>query len=306
MSPPLVSIVIPCYNRENYISDAINSALNQTYSNIEIIIVDDGSIDKSVAVIESFGDKVTLLKQKNSGVNSARNAGFQKSNGEFIIFLDSDDWLSSDIIEKHIETTIKWPLASIYCADSVFIDVNGKEKELTRCNWPDKPACPIDLFLLTPPPFPACELYRTSVVHKHGGYDESMRAFADSDLRLRIMLSGDATFVRTDGGHGAYRPVENSITKNTLRLHKYAVKLIKKLSKRYSLDTPKLESLLIERLLRHRMRWWNSILSFHTSLTPLSIGKFLWHLIRVSRVDLGYIIFIFRDKPWTIDKNRYF
>ena len=304
MSNPLVSIVIPCYNRENYVSDAINSAIRQSYPNVEIIVVDDGSTDSSVAVLRQFGDKINLIEQKNSGVNAARNMGFKASKGEFIIFLDSDDWLSDDIVEKHIEATKKWPLVSIYCADSVFIDASGKEDELTRCNWPDEPDCPLSLFLLIPPPFPACELYRSSVVKDHNGYDEAMRAFADSDLRLRIMLSG-ATFVRTEGGYAAYRPVENSITKNSLRLHKYAVILIRKLSQNTHNNT-ELDALFTERLLRHRMRWWNSILSFHTSLKPPSILKFSWHLYRVLRVDPGYIWFILKDKPWSIDKNRYF
>ncbi len=302
MTTPLVSIVIPCYNRENYVSDAINSSLRQTYPNVEVIVVDDGSTDDSVTVLKQFGDQIKLIEQKNSGVNAARNVGFKSSKGEFIIFLDSDDWLSNDIVEKHIETTQKWPSASIYCADSVFIDESGKEGKLTPCNWPSEPDCPLSLFLLTPPPFPACELYRRSVVLKHSGYDETMRAFADSDLRLRIMLSG-ATFVRTQGGYGAYRPVANSITKNTLRLHKYAVKLIKKLSNK---DDQQLTSLLSERLLRHRMRWWNTILSFHTSLRPSSILKFSWHFFRVLRVDPSYIWFILKDKPWLIDENRYF
>ncbi len=304
MSSSLVSIIIPCYNRENYVSDAVNSALRQTYSDIEIIVVDDGSTDTSVAVLRRFGDKIKLIEQKNSGVNAARNVGFKVSKGEFIIFLDSDDWLSDDIVEKHIEATKKWPSVSIYCTDSVFIDASGKEGELTRCNWPDEPDCPLSLFLLNPPPFPACELYRSSVVKNYDGYDESMRAFADSDLRLRIMLSG-ATFVRTEGGYAAYRPVENSITKNSLRLHKYAVILTKKLYQ-YTDNNTELDALLTERLLRHRMRWWNSILSFHTSLKPSSIVKFSWHLYRVLRVDPGYIWFILKDKPWTMDRARQF
>ena len=116
---PLVSIVIPCYNREKYISDAIDSALAQTYSNIEVIVVDDGSIDGSVDVVRQYGDRVKLVLQDNGGVNVARNRCFRESRGDFLVFLDSDDWLSPDIVECHVKTARQFPEAGIFCAGAV-------------------------------------------------------------------------------------------------------------------------------------------------------------------------------------------
>jgi glycosyltransferase involved in cell wall biosynthesis len=94
MNLPKVSVIIPNYNYANYISRTIDSVLAQTYKNLEIIVIDDGSKDDSLKILENYGDKVTVLKQKNQGVSRARNNGAAKSNGEYIAFLDADDiWL---------------------------------------------------------------------------------------------------------------------------------------------------------------------------------------------------------------------
>ncbi|HDP7087980.1 TPA: glycosyltransferase family 2 protein [Escherichia coli] len=86
------SIVIPLYNKEKYIANAINSVLNQTCQDFEIIVVDDGSTDKSVEVVESINDeRIRLVKQKNSGVSCARNVGIINSVGDYLLFLDGDD-----------------------------------------------------------------------------------------------------------------------------------------------------------------------------------------------------------------------
>ena len=99
---PLVSVVIPAYNAAQYVSEAIESALAQTYQNQEIIIVDDGSNDNTFELVSNkFGEKVTLLKQKNAGPSSARNRGIMTSRGEYIAFLDADDlWLANKISEQ--------------------------------------------------------------------------------------------------------------------------------------------------------------------------------------------------------------
>lgn len=300
---PLVSIIIPCYNREKYISQAIESALNQTYPNTELIVVDDGSSDNSVSVIESYGEQIKLIKQANKGVSSARNTGFSAASGDYIIFLDSDDWLSLDIIESHIKTVLKWPEVDICCADSASIR-NTNLSQITPSNWPATPENPLELFLLNPPPFPACEMYKAKTISRLGGYDEDMRAFADSSLRLRIILGGGLV-VKTKGGHAVYRPVENSITKNALKLHSYALKLIKRLVAEYG-HLSNVKALLKERLIRHRLRMWYHILDYHLSYHPISMLKFSYHFFRISRRDPSYLLFILRDQPWRRDRSNIF
>ena len=101
-----VSIIIPVYNSENYISDCLESILAQTYQNIEVIVVDDGSIDNSVnkcKEIQKNDNRVMIIKKKNGGVSSARNTGLKKSSGDYIIFVDSDDIIPPDFVTKMVD-----------------------------------------------------------------------------------------------------------------------------------------------------------------------------------------------------------
>jgi glycosyltransferase involved in cell wall biosynthesis len=103
---PLVSIIITAYNQEDFISEAIESVLNQTYTNLECIIIDDGSIDKTRSICEKYLQQDKRLKyffQENKGVSLARNKGFKLSSGTFIHFLDGDDFILEDKIEKQVE-----------------------------------------------------------------------------------------------------------------------------------------------------------------------------------------------------------
>lgn len=100
MNDKLVSVIVPIYNSESTIEDCLESILNQSYKNLEIIAVDDGSSDKSVDVVNRFKDcRIKLFSKENGGVSSARNLGIEKSSGEYISFVDSDDKLVEDSIE---------------------------------------------------------------------------------------------------------------------------------------------------------------------------------------------------------------
>lgn len=103
-----VSIIIPVYNCEKYIKRCIQSCLNQTYSEIEIIIVNDGSTDKSEKVIKSFNDaRIKYFLKNNTGVSDSRNYGIKKSNGFYIMFVDADDWLEQHAVEIMVDNIEK-------------------------------------------------------------------------------------------------------------------------------------------------------------------------------------------------------
>lgn len=98
----LVSIIIPVYNVEKYIRNCVESCINQTYSNIEVIVINDGSNDSSPIILDELAKKnkkIKVIHKNNSGVSSTRNLGIIESNGEYIVFVDGDDYLSSDAIE---------------------------------------------------------------------------------------------------------------------------------------------------------------------------------------------------------------
>lgn len=98
---PLVSVIIPCYNHSRYLNQAIESVLSQDYKNTEIIVVDDGSIDDTRTVAQMY-EQVKYVYQSNQGLSAARNTGIDNSKGEYLIFLDADDWLLPDAIRINL------------------------------------------------------------------------------------------------------------------------------------------------------------------------------------------------------------
>ena len=127
----LVSIIIPTYNRETKISRAINSVVNQTYKNWELIIIDDGSKDDTKNVIKPYlkDKRIKYFYQKNSGVASARNLGIKKSTGEYLAFLDSDDECLNNRIEKQLSEMLKYKAIFSLCNS---IDLLGSKKRLIK------------------------------------------------------------------------------------------------------------------------------------------------------------------------------
>lgn len=104
-----VSIIIPVYNVEKYLEKCLNSIINQTYKNIEIICINDGSTDNSLQILENFATKdkrIIIFSQENGGLSSARNLGLNNTTGEFCYFMDSDDWIELDTIENLLNTML--------------------------------------------------------------------------------------------------------------------------------------------------------------------------------------------------------
>jgi glycosyltransferase involved in cell wall biosynthesis len=100
MQPPLCSIIISSYNKDKYVGLAVDSALSQTWPGTEVIVVDDGSTDESVPVLEKYGDRIVLIRKSNGGQASAMNLGFQASRGDIVFFLDCDDLLDADTVAR--------------------------------------------------------------------------------------------------------------------------------------------------------------------------------------------------------------
>ncbi len=113
---PLFSVVIPLYNKEEFIKNTINSALKQDFTNYEIVIVDDGSTDQSLSIVENINDKkIKVYSQKNSGVSTARNNGIKFAKGKYIAFLDADDyWFPNHLTELNRSITA-YPKHKIFC-----------------------------------------------------------------------------------------------------------------------------------------------------------------------------------------------
>ncbi|HCA58980.1 MAG TPA: hypothetical protein DEP46_13490, partial [Blastocatellia bacterium] len=124
---PLVSAIIPNYNYARYVGEAVESALGQTYPNIEVIVVDDGSTDNSLEVLEQYRDRIKIIAQKNSGVCVARNRGVAESEGEYIAFLDADDVWLPEKIEKQVEKFASGKDLGLVHVGVIDIDASGDE-----------------------------------------------------------------------------------------------------------------------------------------------------------------------------------
>ena len=114
-----VSVIIPNYNYARYIDQAIESVLNQTYKNIELIVVDNGSTDDSLHVLGKYSDLIKLINQENLGQSGSRNSGLRAVTGSFIAFLDADDFWEKDKIEKQL-LLISERVQLVYCGVSTF------------------------------------------------------------------------------------------------------------------------------------------------------------------------------------------
>ena len=124
----LVSVIVPIYNVENYVEQCVHSVICQTYKNLEIILVNDGSTDGSLEKIRDIKDnRIKIINQRNLGLSAARNAGVLASKGEYISFVDSDDFVSDEFIEIFVECMEKYD-ADIVCCESIdFLDGNDEK-----------------------------------------------------------------------------------------------------------------------------------------------------------------------------------
>ncbi len=137
----LISIIVPIYNTQNFLNKCVDSILNQTYRELEIILVDDGSTDESGKICDKYkliDNRVKVIHKKNGGVSMARNYGLKMINGEYVIFIDSDDWLENNMIETLYNNMIKYKVDisicnfEIDCKDGKKIITHKEEDLITR------------------------------------------------------------------------------------------------------------------------------------------------------------------------------
>ena len=123
----MISVVIPLYNKEKQIAHTLKSVLNQTFQDFEIVIVDDGSTDGSVAEVEKYSDsRIRLVHQQNAGVSAARNRGIEEATGELIAFLDADDEWKPEYLATQNHLYQKYPDCRVYACNYEFRDLDGK------------------------------------------------------------------------------------------------------------------------------------------------------------------------------------
>jgi glycosyltransferase involved in cell wall biosynthesis len=191
---PLVSIIIPLFNGEKYIEETLKSALNQTYSEIEIIVVNDGSTDRGAEIVKRY--PVTFIQQKNKGISGARNLGINAAKGDFIALLDQDDLFKPDKIELEVKFLNDHPeYCMVYTPEERF----GSGELVNRISKHHVGRTVegnlfIDLYrrnYITP----SSTLIRRSILDITGFFDESLAVCEEHDLFIRIAYNGMIGFI---------------------------------------------------------------------------------------------------------------
>lgn len=181
LGTPLVSIIIPAYNVENTVIETLESVVAQTYDNIEVILIDDGSTDNTSEVIKGFISEnvdIQLYSQKNMGLPATRNAGFVRSTGDFVVFLDGDDKIDSLYIEACYGEFLRDPTLDLVYTDTQFFEAKTGAFEL-----PDYSYCQI----LKGNCIPATAMIRSNSFRDVGMYDTTLRITEDWELWIRYL-----------------------------------------------------------------------------------------------------------------------
>lgn len=183
---PTVTVVIPAWNAEDFLNETISSVLDQTQQDVETIIVDDGSTDGTSKVASRFASRMLLIRQPNQGVSAARNRGLAEARGRYVCFLDADDWLYPECLERKVallDSEIELGIAISW------IQVTGPDLQPTGTVLKGSEGYILrDLLNYIPPPIPCPSnaLIRKEILNDMGGFDEDLGTGADFDMWLRI------------------------------------------------------------------------------------------------------------------------
>ncbi len=212
---PLVSVIIPAYNKAQLTVKTVESVLAQTYKNLEILVADDGSADDTRLQLERFGDKIRYLYKENGGACSARNFGLKHSRGEYVAFLDCDDLY----LPKKIEASVKYlqsnPQVGFVHTAAYFVD--GNDQVLTqyshpksrKTGWISRELC-LRNYICN-----STVLMRKECFNKAGDFDETIFPPADWDLWLRLSEHYEAGYI--DEPLTKYRVTDNYTFKHLER-----------------------------------------------------------------------------------------
>ncbi len=201
----IVSVIIPTFNREKYVTKAIESVLAQTYRASEVIVVDDGSTDQTERVLREYKEKITYIHQKNSGVSAARNAGIQSARGEWLAFLDSDDEWMASYLSTQLERAQQTPDICMQTANCRITELDGRIEDYFEMN-----GCLSEFngkdYLLIENPFPfivkhipwpiQSTMILRSTLRKAGLFDRRFSLSEDFDFMARVAMEGQFGMIR--------------------------------------------------------------------------------------------------------------
>lgn len=198
---PTVSVVIPVYNGARFLNDALESVFAQTYSDYEVVCVDDGSTDGSVELLKGWGSRITLVQQRNAGGCAARNEGVRRSRGPYVAFLDQDDRWYPDKLARQVVALDAAPDASLALCNSDRMDMEGRVVQVgaTVSERPGLQTEPLGRLIGEDQLLSSAIMVRRDTFIRAGMFDEQLHGFEDFDLAARLRREGRFVFIDEPG-----------------------------------------------------------------------------------------------------------
>lgn len=299
---PLVSVIIPTYNRAAMISRTIENIFAQTYARVELIIVDDGSTDDTQAKLSAFGDRLQIIAQPNSGPAVARNRGAAAARGEIIAFQDSDDLWKPTKLAQQVALLSEYNVATCCLCNAVMGVRGGKEwtsfddsliDPLNRKGlWLNVSEVLATRFVL----FNQAVAIRRKVFEKVGGFREDLRYLEDYDLPLRLSLEGPWAFIQEPliiYGESSPESFSQQALKDPIVLRECAVKIFESM---LTMINEEVGHTSLRRLLTHRLRLLRLL---HTAAKMKESNSWGARATGQALIELDhYLRAAFRRSPW--------
>ena len=216
---PVVSVVMPAYNVSQYIGEAIESVQRQTFREWELLIIDDGSTDGTLAVAGRYAGRdprITIIQQANGGISAARNTALAHASGTVIAILDSDDVWLPQYVEEQLRILDAHPEVDIVTGNAWFLG-SRRDGQVARPHPDTRPAPDLMNLLADEECVFIMSVFRRRVYDTIGGFDVSMRSNEDYDYWLRAAIAG-FRFYRNDEPLGHYRRRDDSLSASELRM----------------------------------------------------------------------------------------
>ena len=282
MTKPKISVIIPVYNGERFLVQTIDSVISQTYSPLEIIVVDDGSTDSSKDILKSFGSKIDVISKINGGVSSARNRGIQQARGDWIAFIDADDFWDPKKLELEVLAISNYPESVVvYTGFRNWLpDVNGQYVVPNPLGISKDPVD--EMFdsgwiyhrqLLTNWVLTSTAMVRRTALERSGLFDEEFPVGEDWDLFIRLSRQG--TFCKVCYPLTWYRQSPRSLTASVKKID-YASQIIESTISRYGYTSPNGDVTDVEEFKRRcfQRRFNHGLGAFKNKWYPTAVNSF--------------------------------
>lgn len=288
VSYPKVSVIIPAYNRESFIRETVDSVLEQTYPNIELIVVDDGSTDNTLKILKEFGKKLVLLQHlngENKGQSAAINLGIKVSSGEYIAILDSDDLFAPLKIELQVNFLEKnYEIGLVYANGIAINDFGEKLYKLFPLDHKEGND-PSRMLLECHFNIPSNSLMRKSIFQLTGLFEEKFRSAQDHDMGIKIMENTIVAYMNEPLWF--YRKHENTLSsKFAYRRWKTGFKILENACNRFNYG----------KKVKHKRL---AVLNFRVGQCFLEDGKYLlavFHFVKACFYDPKRSVSVFINR----------